>query len=216
MDLKATQKVDPLKKQAESGVDTEGLNPMAAPEGFNPPSLETVPVSEMHPFLQSLVAEHKEFVEKLDDFEKALSVIPDNGITKEADKGIRDFFHYFDHQLVEHHRREDTELFPILKRVLPLSEGYTQGSAAQSPVEIMEDDHVRTLQSAAVIFNFFGLVSRLPDSKSQVLVLDAALEQAKEFIEILRLHIFREDNVLFPLAHKHLDKSAFDKMMPKQ
>ena len=213
MDFKEAQKVDPVKKQTESGVDTEGLSPMDAPDGFKPPSLDSVPVEEMHPFLQKLVKEHVDFVKQLDSFEEALIKIPENGITKEIDNSIRTFFHYFDHHFVDHHRLEDQELFPILKRVLPNTPDYMQGSDAPSPVEIMEEDHVKAMQLAAVIFNFFGLVSRLPDPKSQLLVLDAALEQGKEFVELIRLHIFREDNIVFPAAHKHIGKKALDKLI---
>ena len=213
MDLKQTQKVDPLKKQVESGVKTQGLSPMDAPDAFEPPHLDAVPVSEMHPFLQNLVKEHVEFVEQLAAFEKALHEIPEKGITKDVDKGIRDFFHYFDHHFTEHHRLEDAKLFPLLKKVLPKTADYMKGSDALSPVEVMEEDHVKAMQLAAVTFNFFGLVSRLPDPKSQLLVLDAALQQGKELVELMRIHIFREDNIIFSSAQKHLEKETLDKMM---
>jgi len=81
-----------------------------------------------------------------------------------------------------------------------------------TPVETMEEDHLKIIQLVSVVFNFFGLASRIPDPQSRVLVLDAAIEQGKSFVELLRLHIFREDNVLFVLAHKHIEKELLDRM----
>jgi len=60
--------------------------------------------------------------------------------------------------------------------------------------------------------NFLGLVFRLPDERSGMIVLDAALEQGKNLVELLRLHVFREDNVVFPLAHRLISRAEFDAM----
>ncbi|NIT60223.1 MAG: hypothetical protein GWN00_29655 [Aliifodinibius sp.] len=62
------------------------------------------------------------------------------------------------------------------------------------------------------------MASRLPDASSRTLVLDAALEQGKTIVELLRLHIFREDNVVFPLAVKYLSNDELkmmEKLLPK-
>jgi len=80
----------------------------------------------------------------------------------------------------------------------------------------MEDDHLKAIQLTAVIFNFFGLASRLKDDVSRNLVIDAAIEQSNQLIELLRLHIFREDTILFPLAHKHIDSSELDCLQSKR
>ena len=78
---------------------------------------------------------------------------------------------------------------------------------------MLEDDHVQAIQIAALSFNFFGLAARLPNPKSQVIVLDAAVNQGKNLIEHLRLHIFREDNVVFTEAHHHITGEEFDRMV---
>ncbi len=71
------------------------------------------------------------------------------------------------------------------------------------------------MQITSVCFNFFGLASRLPDADSRTIVLDLAIEQGKALIEYLRLHIFREDNVIFPLAQKFITEEEFDEMDSK-
>ncbi len=57
-----------------------------------------------------------------------------------------------------------------------------------------------------------GISSRLKDPVSNALLIDTAIEQGLALVELLRLHIFREDNVVFPLAHKYLTENDFDKI----
>ena len=79
-------------------------------------------------------------------------------------------------------------------------------------MDILEDDHAKVIQLAAVTFNFLALAARLPDPASRAVVLDAGVEQGKALIEMLRLHMFREDNVVFSLAARNLDDSEHDSM----
>ena len=46
-------------------------------------------------------------------------------------------------------------------------------------------------------FNLFGLITRIPDQSSGMVILDLAIEQSKALVEMLKLNIFREDNVVF-------------------
>ena len=48
-----------------------------------------------------------------------------------------------------------------------------------------------------------------------MIVLDAALEQGKNLVELLRLHVFREDNVVFSLAHRLIATTEFDEMQSR-
>ena len=49
---------------------------------------------------------------------------------------------------------------------------------------------------------------RLPDQNSRLIVLDIALEQSMAMIELLKLHIYREDHILFDLANEHLTEDV--------
>ncbi len=57
-----------------------------------------------------------------------------------------------------------------------------------------------------------GLAPRLPDEGSRMFVYDVAYSNGRELIEMLRLHIYREDHILFPLAHKLITQDEFTKM----
>lgn len=75
----------------------------------------------------------------------------------------------------------------------------------------MEQDHLVAAQRAATAFSLFGLSSRL-DRDSRLIVLDLALKQGKSLVELMRLHIYREDFILFPLAHQSIQKNEFEEM----
>jgi hemerythrin-like domain-containing protein len=56
---------------------------------------------------------------------------------------------------------------------------------------------------AAVSFNMLALFSRIPDERSRFIVLDVAVKQARELLELLRVHIYREDTMIFPYAQRN-------------
>lgn len=204
---------DPLARQAESGAGGPDISPMDPPGAYEPPAEGAVPYEEMHAFLRRLVDEHVPFVKALNDFEETLVSIQKNGMSRKAEEGLRDFFVFFDHEFTPHNRREEAALFPALHRALVLKGEHSNGTVPTTAVDMMEDDHVKAVQLAAVVFNFFGLASRLPDPRSALMTLDAAVEQGKALAERLRLHIFREDRIVFPLAHLHLEPDELDRMM---
>jgi len=209
-------RIDPLKKQPEieKGLD-EGLSPMDPPEAYAPPSMELVSPAEMHPFLRGCVDEHAPFLMEVNAFEDTIISIQKEGYTKEADSKLKHFFNFFDEEFIPHNRREEATIFPLLRERLLASGEHGVGDDPVTAIDMMEDEHTKAAQLAAVILNFLGLAFRLPDEKTKLIILDAALEQSKFLIELLRLHVFREDNVVFPLAHRLITRAEFDEMQPK-
>jgi hemerythrin-like domain-containing protein len=124
-----------------------------------------------------LVDEHKTVLEKLDRLEEAVS----DG-DREAAQSLLSFFE-FDLQL--HRRKEEEVLFPALGEHIGIDSG---------PVACMLEEHAR--------------------EKTLVRDLRASLEQAGgganlrravgAFVSHLRLHIQKENEVLFPMAENLL------------
>jgi hemerythrin-like domain-containing protein len=104
-----------------------------------------------------------------------------------------------------HHEKEERHLFPLLEVKLRESGEHGTDDEQLTGVTVMHDDHVEVLQLAAVIFNLFGMASRLPDEESRGIVMETVLKQSEALVELIRLHIYREDNVIFPLAQKLLE-----------
>ncbi len=211
--LKDLNKVDPLKRMIEKQNQQEEFSPMDPPEAYAPPNMEVIPYEDMHPFLQQLIDEHKEYIKELGTFEETLLHIQEKGIDQTVDGKLKEFFWFFDHKIVKHNQKEEKALFPLLHQRLKEKGEHSHNPDTLTAVDMLEDDHVKALQLAAVVFNFLGLASRLPDHNSRLLVLDVALEQGKVLIELLRLHIFRENNIVFSQAHELISKVEFDGML---
>jgi iron-sulfur cluster repair protein YtfE (RIC family) len=213
MEMHILNRIDPLRKQAERGQDSQsGLSPMDPPDAYAPPGAEPVPAADMHPFLRKFRDEHVPFMEELNAFEEAILSIQKTGYTKDSDTRLRHFFHYFDHEFIPHSRREEATLFPLLNERLIASGEHGKGEDPATAIDVMQDEHAKAMQLAAVVVNFLGLVFRLPDERSGMIVLDTALEQGRNLVELLRLHVFREDNVVFSLAHRLISAAEFDAM----
>ncbi|RKZ33994.1 MAG: hypothetical protein DRQ37_08210 [Gammaproteobacteria bacterium] len=218
VDMRKLNRVDPLRKQSEKALDDgdgEGLSPMDPPDAYSPPSVAPVSPAEMHPFLRKFTAEHVPFMEELNAFEETILSIQKTGFTKELDAKLRRFFHFFDHEFVPHNRREEATLFPLLHERLIADGEHSKAGVPTTAIDLMEDEHTKAMQLAAVVLNFLGLAFRLPDERSRLIVLDAALEQGKNLVELLRLHIFREDNVVFSLAHRLISSADFAQMQSR-
>ncbi|MBI4209792.1 MAG: hemerythrin domain-containing protein [Deltaproteobacteria bacterium] len=216
MNTQELNQIDPLTKQPELGPeqmrDEKELSPMDPPEAYSPPAMNPVSPEEMHPFLRKFSKEHVLFIEELNIFEEALLSIQKTGFTRELDGKLKHFFHFFDSNFVPHSRREEATLFPLLNERLIANGEHSKSAVPMTAIDLMQDEHLQAVQWAAVILNFLGLAFRLPDEKSRLIVLDAALEQGKNLVELLRLHIFREDNIVFPSAHRLISETEFDSM----
>ena len=214
MDFKEVQKTDPLKRSAEKQTAAPEYSPMDPPDAYSPPGGDAVTYEAMPAFLKGLMDEHRSFEEPLKSFENALGWLQKNGLKpeKDVDESLRRFFSFLDDRIVVHHMKEEKILFPALQERLLEKGEHGSGERPRTAVDILEDDHAKVMQLAALTFNFLGLAARLPDAASRAIVLDAALEQGTTLIEVLRLHMFREDNVVFSLAAKHLSDSELDQM----
>jgi len=211
LDLKNLNKQDPLKRMVERQDETEEFSPMDPPDAFQPPALDEVKYEDMHPLIQTLMDEHKACHKVIEAFENTLNELHSNGFSKNILEGINDFFSFFDESIIVHNRKEDDTIFMGLNKILHQKEEFSTGTE-KTVVDLMEDDHTKMLQLAAISFNLFGLITRIPDPGSAMVILDLAVEQTKSLIEMLKLHIFREDNVVFPIANDYLTVDALDAM----
>ena len=204
---------DRIQRNVEKDVVSEECSPMDPPDAYNPPGKVSVNVEDMHPFLKRLVDDHKKIKKALEEFEIAVRSIREDGVTRKTNAAFAHFFRSFDDVFLAHDKKEEKYIFPVLEAELIKKGEHSKGSVITKATDVMEEDHARIIQLTAVIFNFFALASRLTDPVSRNVVLDAALNQADEFIELLRLHIFREDTIVFPLAHQLIDEKVLTSFM---
>jgi len=186
------------------------LSPFSPPSAYDAPKEEEVPYEDMHPLLQQLIDEHKSFSKELEKFEETIMLIEGGKLDREIDRRLRDFFAYMDDEVIPHNREEERELFPIISQKMTQEGRHSKGNEDFNVIDVLEDEHVKTIQMVSVTFNMFGLFARIPDEKSRIIILDVALNQAKALIELLKLHIYREDTIIFSYASRHLSTLELD------
>jgi len=208
---KKLKEEDPIIRNAEKG-EIEELSPMDPPDGFDEKRVIGMDYDSFHPNLKDLCDEHKGAIEKCDAFEKALNDFKEGGffLTKEINKAFNDFFVAFDENVLPHNRKEEKGLFPLLQKRLLESGEHSTGDSPHTPVDLMEDDHIKMIQLATLSFNLLGLAMRLEDPAAIAVTFDLGYNNGKELAELLRLHIFREDNTLFPLAQELLTEEEMN------
>lgn len=216
IDSKKLNADDPLKRIVEKD-SPEELSPMDPPDAYSPPSLDEISYGEMSDVLKKFMDEHKNCIKRLDTFEDALNKIKVEGFSgqEKVRSLLTDFFQFFDNNITNHNIKEEKVLFPLLRQRYSETGEHSKGQEQTTAVDMLEDDHIKFIQIAAITFTLFGLIPRLPDHSSRNVVLDLALEQGKTLIEQLRLHIFREDKIVFPFAQKNLTEEEFSDIKNK-
>lgn len=212
IDLKKLSKSDPVKRNVEKGLEQMENTPMDPPAAYDQPGKIKVSFDDMEKPLRTFVDEHAHAMLTIDAFEKALVQfkISNYKVDQQMNEIFSAFFKFFDNVLLPHNDKEEKVLFPILHKKLLEAGEHSVGENPMTAINIMEDDHVKFIQLGALSFNLLGLATRLKDEGSKNFVLDTAYENARELVELLKLHIYREDYTLFPLAQKYLSKEEFE------
>lgn len=202
---------DPIIRNAEKG-EMEELSPMDPPSGFDKERVIGMDYDAFHPALKELCDEHKGALARCDAFEKALFQFKEGGyfISREINDAFNTFFVAFDENVMPHNRKEEKGLFRVLQERLIESGEHSTGEEKHTPVDLMEDEHIKMIQLATLTFNLLGLAMRLKDEADVAMTFDLAFNNGVELAEMLKLHIFREDNTIFPLAQKLLTPEEFN------
>jgi len=210
---KRLNEIDPVKGNPEKdiSIQEDELSPMDPPDAYSNYAKIELDNTALNESLMLLKKEHEEVIVVLDIFEKALTQFKELNyeLNDEINDGFKKFFDFFDNELLPHNRKEEKTLFPILQKALLANNEHGTGENPVTAIDIMEDDHVKFIQLGSLVFNFLGLAPRLRDAQSRIFTYDVAFNNAKELIELIRLHIFREDNTLFPLAQKFISPEDF-------
>ena len=214
MNANKLNETDPIKRFAEKESNDEELSPMDPPEAFAPSTVEPVAYEDMHPLLQNLMDEHKIFIKVLNNFESALVEWKQNNwiFNNNINKNFKGLFSFLDNNTPDHNKKEEKILFPLLHNKLLQSGEHSTGNNPKTGVDIMEAEHIQVAQLGSLCLNFLGLGSCLNDKTSREITFEYAYNQGKEIVEIMRLHIYREDETLFPLAVHLISEEEFNNL----
>lgn len=211
-DLKHLAVGDPVRRQTERGFDDDTLSPMDPPDAYAPPALDGVPRHEFHPFLQRLMADHEALRAAMDRVAQAVRSVKVSGFTREVHQAIEAFLTQFEEEFVPHSRLEETALFQHLGPRLIDAGEHSQGRTPTTAVDMMFDEHLRANRLAAVVAASLVMAPRIRDEEARRVVIGTALNETMNLVELLRLHIFREDNIVFVSAHRLLSHEELTRM----
>lgn len=151
-----------------------------------------------HP-IHTLVEEHKMILDFIDKLKKTLRSIDAANGFDEISEDITMLKHVAEH-LVEadkHHQREEEVLFPALKKF-----GVTE------PPEIMEEEHKELKPRKVELYK----IAKEHNKMSYLDFVKKVREEAEFLIEELPSHIYKEDNILYPMAIQVLPENMWTEM----
>lgn len=134
-------KSDPLKRFVEKDGYLQKYSPMNPPDAYSIKNIDTIPYEKLHPFLQELIDEHNNSTSKIKAFEEILNKIHTEGIKREFDEGLKNFFQFLDNNIVKHNLIEEKLLFPLLNERLKEIGEHSSGDYVKTAVDLLEDDH---------------------------------------------------------------------------
>jgi hemerythrin-like domain-containing protein len=98
-----------------------------------------------------------------------------------------------------HHGKEEELLFPALETIGVSHKG--------GPIEVMLHEHQQGREYVRIMADAIDQFK-----KGDWTSADEFVKTAREYINLLNQHIYKENNVLFPLAEKHLSKEELARL----
>ena len=160
-----------------------------------------VRVKAGHP-IHTLMEEHKAILDFLDKLNHTVASLKSSRNFKEVDNEVRMLEHIAEH-LVEadkHHQREEEVLFPVMERL-----GVTE------PPEVMREEHHDLKPRKAELYKIA--------KKNGKIAYPAFVKKVSEIAgylkEELPKHIYKEDNILYPMALKIIPRGEWAEIRKK-
>lgn len=143
-----------------------------------------------HNCLEELRADHEEISKELGLLEEA---VKDSTIDK---KQVEHFLHFTENFAEPHHKKEEEVLFPELERKgIPKEDGPIGMMLAEHE---MKREYVKNLEKAA------------GDNSD-----DEMRKNGLAIVSLLRDHIFKENNILYPMAEEVLSEKDMSELSHK-
>lgn len=155
-------------------------------------------IASMKEPTELLKEEHQAVLEKLD----ALEGVIDNLDQREKISGkLKELTSFFDTDFWVHFDKEEKALFPEFDGFMPRGSG---------PLAVMIEEHEVLRKTNAVMQEAVTrYLSHADDAETRRTI----AEKGTHFIDFLRNHIFKEENILFRMAAMHLKQTQNEKVV---
>lgn len=140
-----------------------------------------------------LKAEHQAVLGKLESMEEVI-----NGLEQKdkVSSKLKELAAFFDKDFWVHFDKEEKALFPEFDNFMPRGAG---------PIAVMIDEHEVLRKTNAVMQT--AIAAYLDGHDDSRATRQTIAQNGTHFIEFLRNHIFKEDNILFQMAEMHLQQA---------
>lgn len=143
--------------------------------------------------IEILMAEHEAGLMQLEEMNKAILEIEKNGFEIETINILNTAINFINNEIRLHNESEELYLFPYLAK-------YVNG-----PTDVMEHEH-RTLWDA---FTKLKLLMEQTDLEIMESNKENIINTSRFIIDLLSNHIYKENNILFPMAKKYLSEEEY-------
>ncbi len=147
--------------------------------------------------IEQLMHEHQEGLAALDRLEEAAQQVAAEGLSSGMRKAMDQAIAFINGEIRVHNEKEEKVLFPALAPYLPSPGG---------PVDVMLAEHRELWQ----------LNDRLVAALAEPSPASSALaDTALSIVHLLRQHISKEDNILYPMARQFLGDDGLAEVASK-
>jgi len=151
--------------------------------------------------IQILKHQHEEGLGKLNELEDAVINLEDKGLNPEDISSVRSAVSFINTEIRQHNQREEDVLFPELEKHIP----------KQGPTSVMRSEHRELWNKLDELETNIKAIEST-SSKNDNNALETLMETARDIIVLLRNHITKENNVLFPLALNILTQDQINRI----
>ncbi len=154
--------------------------------------------------IEKLIECHDHILAQLSLFNQSLNSVEQQGVVGflSERENIKKTFEFIDTSIMLHTRDEEEGLFPMLQ---PKLEAKLIGSGGgKTPVDMMESEHRIVEEVTSRVKSLASMIEKSPHESETSLLLDEFLQKGRWIIQAYQGHIWKENNVLFPMAERLL------------
>lgn len=148
----------------------------------------------MNRFIRKLLTEHEHGLVQLGFLDDATQRMNKKGFSEEDFRIVKKSSAFISHEVRLHSESEEINLFPLLEKHL----------SQNGPTQVMRVEH-RLLWDRLNKFN--KSIEMVENDKNNLEFLKSLRSNAQQIVGLLSEHIYKENNILFPMAEKILTEN---------
>jgi hemerythrin-like domain-containing protein len=151
-----------------------------------------------------LIECHDHILARLSVFRRSLQAIEKHGLVGFVSEreNMKTLFDFIDDSISLHARDEEEGLFPQLRPKLKTK--FPQLGAEETQVDVSEKEHRMVVEAEARMKQLIPFIERDIPSAGVSILLREFLDRGSWLIQAYQHHIWKENNLLFPLAAQFL------------